>query len=770
MQKNLKILFIGLFVTLLSYAYAQVPPSHRFEKIIVQGNKRVDAQGVLDYFPKDSQQQYAYSDEDLNTILKDLIKTGLFRDVKFQISGAILTVLVEENQFINQIAFEGNSEVSDDDLKSVINLKPRQPLTLSRVREAEQSILGVCRTKGLYNSQVTSEMIKRESDRVDIIFTIKEGPKAYIRSITFQGNKAFNAATLEKVLSSKEARWYRFFGPPEEVYNAERVNYDSELLRQFYLKNGYAEIKIEASHAELSSDYRGFALTFIINEGCRYKFGDVCVVSEVKSLSTEGLMKEVRWEKGEWFNNQLVQSTCDAIGMALCEKGIPFIEVVPDIDQQGKDVNVKFVIRPTSRSYVDRIIIRGNLGTDDTVIRRELTFAEGDPVNTSKISESEKALQDVDFFETVEISDISGKQADLRDILVKVKEKSTGDIQFGAGYSTNDGAVGRIGYSERNFLGKGYGVHVNSYLARRGFDFDVGADVPHFMGRRMTVGANAFYSQYREDTRGTFSKQGGYRQKVGGLEFNGYYALRKNLYQGWSYKIRRENLKFPNQGMSPYLLANMAGHHNQWVSAIGHDIFFDRIERFSGDAVGGWFVKLSNEWMGVGGNIHALNNTLSGAQFIAFDEDKQVILKCEGRYGLTAKLGYMRFMDQYFLGAFSFPGFAEAGVGPRDANTTDALGGRQYYVAAAKLYFPLGFPKELPVKGIIYAQTGSLWNSIFKGPGIASGNFYNRITAGGGIICTLPFLGKIGIILSKALVRQPQDRRQTPLFIWGQDF
>ena len=541
-------------------------------------------------------------------------------------------------------------------------------------------------------------------------------------------------------------------------------------IKFFSLKNGFVDVQILSSHGELTPNHKNFVVTFTLSEGQRYRFGKTTLSSELAHVNPAGLLEEISWAQGEWFNSKAVQTACDDMGRLLSERGVPFVEVVPVIEKRGAHIDIQFVIKSTPHVYVDTITMRGNLGTDDQVLRQELLFAEGDPLSPSKISESEKQLEGLDFFETVEITDAPSCSPNRRHVTVKVKEKSTGDVQFGGGYSSTDGPVARLGLTERNFLGKGRAVNFSAYLAKRGLDLDVGTRIPYFMGRRMTFGTDVSYARYRGDTRGTFSSQGGYKQQSGGVAFSVNYALRKSLYQGWTYKIRREQMRLRHEAMSPYLIDNLKNRETQWISGVGHNIFYDRLNKRSGDAINGWFVQINNDWMGAGGNIHSLSNTVRAEYYYSFDEDGEFLMRIEASYGAIAKLGYMRFSDQFFLGGFRFPGFAESGVGPIDTRTRDSLGGRQYYSTCAKMYFPLGLPKDLPVKGVVYIQSGSLWSPMFKGPYIASSGFKNRVSAGAGVIWTLPFLGRIGLVASKALMKQKYDNRQTLLFIWGQEF
>ena len=733
--------------------------------IVIEGNKRTDKETLLDYFP--IEKSGSYSRTDLDDYLKKLFNTGLFSDVVLEIKGSTLIVKIKENKCFNQIVFEGNEAASDEDLDTAVRLKPREIYTSVRVQEAVQNMRALYRVKGRFATKITPKIIEKEQNRVDLIFEIEEGPKTYVREIYFVGNKCFDDNTLNSVISTKEYSWYRFFSA-DDVYDSERVRYDGELLRQFYLKNGYADFKIIASNAELSPDNCDFFITFTVDEGLRYRFGTTNIISEVSGICIASLKKEISWSKGEWFNQKEAQNVSDEISKQLNIQGFPFVEILIEPEKNTKDriIDIKFVIKKTAPAYVNNITIKGNLGTDQTVILRELDFSSGDAINPAKISESEKNLSNTDYFESVDIAEKEVCSPFQRDIEVTVKEKSTGDIQFGAGYSTIEGPVGKIGYNERNFLGKGQILNLSGYFSKRNLDVDIGFADPFFLGRRLMAGVDVFHSAYRGDTRGTF-ESGGYKQLSTGTVLHMGYELRPRLFQRWHYKVKRDhvNLRDSNH-TSPFLRLK---YPTCYVSSIGHDLIYDKSKILAGEPAGGYILKLNTEFAGVGGTIKFLANTLSAHQYFPLDEDQKWILRCEARYGALIKMGYMRFLDRFNLGGTDFGGFGQSGIGPKDSRTSDSLGGRQFYTAALKLYFPLGLPKEFPIKGITYLQTGSLWQSGLKSPFIVSNTFAPRLSAGGGVIWNSP-LGKIGCLLSKAILKRSHDETQTFLFLWGQDF
>lgn len=745
---------------------------HAVRKIVIKGNKRVDTSTLLERFiPRPSK---SYTREELDQFMKTIYDTGLFEDVRMRLDRGTLEIEVCENQIVNQITFEGNKSIEDSELRGIVRLRPCVVFTPLAVQEGCQNIVALYRSKGRFATKVTPKFIKRKQGRVDLIFEISEGPKSFVQRIFFVGNRSFGDDVLSDVISTKETNWFKFFSS-EDVYDPRRVEYDGELLRQFYLKNGYIDFSLKHANAELSQDREGFFITFAIQEGDRYRFGKTTIRSELKGVKTLAIERFVDWESGEWFNASSLHEANEEISKYLGIEGHPFcdVSIVHHKNTAEKTVDIEIILRPTEPMYVNQIHIKGNVGTDDTVLRRELMFSEGAPLNTAKLGLAEDALRALDFFETVSVTDRPCSQKGYRDVTVQVKEKSTGEIQFGGGYGTTEGATGRIIYTDRNFLGGGRAINLKGYASQRGLEVEAGINEPYLFGKKFAGGLNIFHMTYRGDTRGTFAS-GGYRQNRTGVSGSLGYLLRRGFSQLWHYRVFRDQNVLRDNNMSPYLTLK---RKVDYLSVLGHQLIFDRTKSQGGEPVGGYFLDMLNEVAGLGGTVRFMSNTFGFHNYVALDDEKKWILRGEVKFGVIWKFGYMRFLDRFTLGDYGFGGFATAGVGPRDGKTGDALGGREYYTAALKLYFPLGLPKDLPVKGIAYVQTGSLWNSgcspsspqqAATNP-ILSEKFRNRLSLGGGLVWASP-IGKIGCLFSRAVVRAKCDKRQTFLLIYGQDF
>jgi outer membrane protein insertion porin family len=763
-----RIVFIYSCVSFFSgFGYAAV-----IQKIHVEGNVRVDAQTVLSHLT--FKQGENVGAERLDAALKTLFATGLFADVVFEMRGHTLLIKVVENRMINQLIFEGNDKVTDEILKEEIRIKPREVYTPARVQEATRVIREIYRLKGRFAAKVEPKIIEKDQNRVDLVFEIEEGAPTGVRRIAFVGNKRFSDSKLESIILTKESRWYRFF-TNDDTYDPDRIAYDKELLRRYYLAKGYPDFQVISAVTELSSDRQDFYITFTLDEGKPYHFGKIKVDSSLSRVQSKlpELMKNVSFAAGDLFNNREIDRTVQLFTKILSDAGFVFLDVKPDIvpDKQTQRVDVAFKIVEAPKVYVNRILIEGNTGTDDDVIRREFRFAEGDPINQAKIKRSQERLENLDFFEGVGIDQEETVVSDRQNIRVKLQDKSTGQLIFGGGYSTSDGVLGEVRFRERNFLGKGQELRSNLFLAKRRREFLIGFTEPYFLDRRLAAGFDVYRTSSKQDTKKTMS--GGYSQRASGLALHTGYEITESLGQSWTYRVQSERIGGIDPASSPYVRA-LAGSFT--LSALEHVLFYDKRDS-SVFPTEGYYASMANTFAGLGGNVRYLNTTFSAGYFVPLDHDHEWICNPRLKYAVLTTVGKkIRLSDRFFLGGGSFPGFAESGIGPRDTSTGDALGGRQFFTATVDVTFPLGLPKELDVRGLVFTEWGSTWSSGEKNPplpalqSIKSDTFNLRGSIGVGLIWRSPF-GTIGVTFSKVLKDMKGiDRRESFRINLGTEF
>ena len=468
----------------------------------------------------------------LDRSLKTLYATGLFQDVRLTRDGDTLVVHVVENPLVNRVAFEGNHKLTDDQLRPEMQLKPRAVFTPALAEQDRQHILDLYAKRGYYNARVDPQVIRLDQNRVDVVYQINDGSVTLISKIVFVGNHAFSENRLSEVINSREERWWRFLSTSDE-YDPERLNFDKELLRRFYLKNGYVDFEMLSAKSELAPDRSGFFLTFNIHEGERYRVGKITINSQLRNLNGDDLRGALEIDEGDWYDGDAVGRTVDAMELDVHNRGYAFVEVKPRIDKDPEKhiVDLTFDVGEGPRVYVERIDIVGNTRTKDKVIRREFRLAEGDALNAEAVRRSRQRLQDLNYFNSVNISTAPGSAPDKAVLTTTVDEKATGELTLGGGYSTDAGALLDIGLSEKNLIGTGITAGINGVLAQKRSSITGSVTDPYFLDRNLVVGGDVFLIQTNYlGTEPYDEKRVGFDVRVG-YDFNEY------LRQVWSYSL-----------------------------------------------------------------------------------------------------------------------------------------------------------------------------------------------------------------------------------------
>lgn len=727
-------------------------------KIEVRGSERVEIETIKTYLPVSIGD--TINQGTLDRSVKSLYATGFFADVSVKEINGKLIVDVIENPVINKIAFEGNDKVEDSELMQEIRLRPRMVLTRTKIQSDTARLYQIYKRSGRFSAQIEPKLIKLDQNRVNLVFEVTEGPVTEIKGIRFIGNRAFDDGDLRSVLSSKEDRWYRFLSTADR-YDPDRLAFDQELLRRYYLKEGYADFRILSAVAELSEDKASFFMTFTVEEGPRYKIANALIHSSIQNFNSGVLKSELETKTGDWYNSEEVEDSSDALVSALEGYQYPFVRVSPDIkrNRSNNTIHVIYNISETRPKFVERININGNVRTMDKVIRREFEMVEGDPLVKSHLAESEQNLRDLGYFETVKVKRRPGSAPDKTVLDVSVSEKSTGELSIGAGFSTNDGPLGDIRLRERNFLGKGQDVLLAATVAGERTEFDLSLTEPYFMNRDISASIDVFHITRDLQDESSYDQ----RRSGGGFSFG--YPLSENVRQNLGYRIEQNEITDVQSDASRFI-RGQAGE--RVTSAVTHRLTYTDLDsRVSPtEGISAWF---DTEYAGVGGDANYVSGRLGSRYY--YPLTRKITLSALGEVGAITGIGdeEVQINERFYLGGSTLRGFESAGVGPRDTSTNDALGGNYFYRGTLEAGFPIGLPEELGIKGHTFTDFGSLWEPDDEVGSEIADETSIRASAGVGLSWNSP-LGPIRFDYAIPYADEEFDEEEAFRFTFGTQF
>lgn len=745
---------LALFVLLQPFAVSAQGVVNRVQ---VEGAQRIEPSTIISYI--DLQPGQVVDRQTLDRTLKALFASGLFADVALRQNGDVLIVDVVENPVINEIAFEGNTELEDVALLSEIQLRPRQVFTRTKVQSDVTRLFQVYRRNGRFSVDIEPKVIKLDQNRVNLVFEIQEGDVTKVESIRFVGNKRFNDSKLRTEISTKENIWYRFLSSNDR-YDPDRLSFDQELLRRFYLAQGYADFQLVSAVAELSNDRDRFFITFTIEEGNRYKVGSVSINSRLAGYDASGLRSEINIDEGDWYNADLIQESVDALTDALGDQQYAFVNVRPSADRnrENQTVDIAFEISESPRVFVERLNVNGNVRTLDKVVRREFLLVEGDPFNRSKLERSEQRVRNLDYFETVDIAVSPGSAPDKTVVDIDVSEKSTGELSLGAGFSTSDGPLADFRIRERNLLGKGQDLLLATVIAGERTQFDLSFTEPHFLNRDISAGIDLFH------TTRDFQDESSFDQRRTGAGFHFGYPLSERWRQSWRYRYERNDIRDVDSDASIFIQLQ-EGERD--TSAISQRLTYDARDS-SILPTSGYNFWLNTELAGLGGDAQYVSARTGASYYYPLFDN--VILNVLGEAGGIEGYGgeKVQINERFFIGGPTLRGFEDAGIGPRDATTDDSLGGNYFYRGTVEASFPLGLPEELGILGHLFSDAGSLFDTDDTGLGLDEGSDI-RVSVGAGISWRSPF-GPVRLDFAAPVVSENFDEEEVFRFNFGTRF
>jgi outer membrane protein insertion porin family len=695
--------------------------------ITVEGNRRVDADTVRSYFhAKPGERPDA---AEIDAALKALYASGLFTDVRIRQQEGRVIVTVVEAPVINKIAFEGNKHLKDDQLTKEIQSKVRGTFSRAMVQGDVQRITEVYRRAGRYDVRVDPKVITLASNRVDLVFEIKDGERTAVRDIVFAGNRNFSARQLRDVIKTSESNIVSYI-KGTDVYDPDRVEADRDLLRRFYLKHGYADARVVSAVAEFDPGKKGFVVTFNIDEGDSYRFGRIDVQSNVRDVDPASLRGRLKTRAGDAYNAEAIDKTVEQLAIEVSKRGYAFAQVHPHADRnyQARVINLVYAIDEGPRAYIERINIRGNTHTRDYVIRREFDIAEGDAFNKVLIDRAERRLKNLNYFKSVKIGQEPGSAPDRVVVNVDVEEQQTGDFSISGGYSSAEGWLAEVSVGERNLMGTGQAVKASVTYGEYAKGIDLSLVEPYFLGSRVSAGVELFGKQMLPNSYQSYGTD------TYGATFSAGMPLTEELGTQWRYSLYNQQLVLapslmgcyppanPPPGCTPVGEASLpirqaAANGAAWVSSVGNTVAYDGRDAKK-NPHSGVYAQVREDVAGVGGDEKFIRTTGDVRYYHEVAPDVVAMGRVQGGFVTGWDGQQVPLMNSFFGGPQMVRGFAPNGFGPRDltpGTTMDNVGGTKYFVTTAEAQAPIpGVPSDFGLKLAVFSDAGSVWG--YGGP------------------------------------------------------
>ncbi len=743
-------------------AFAAMPrqaaaQDYSFGSFRVEGNQRIQSSTIISRTGITPGK--AVTAGQLNDAYQSLLDSGLFETVELDPQGSTLVIRVQERPTINEISFEGNKRIKDEDLSKIVESQSRRVFNASLAERDAAKIAEAYGQTGRVAATVVPRIIRRSDNRVDLVFEISEGDTIEIERVSFVGNRAFSDRRLRQVLETKQANFLRAFLRSDTLIE-DRIAFDKQVLRDFYLSRGYVDFRVNSANVEFTREHDAFYLVVNVTEGQQYKFGKITTVSEMPGVDAAAYQKVIQAKPGKVYSPSIVENTITRMENLAVKQGVDFLRVEPRIKRNDRDLtlDVEFALTKGPRIFVERIDIEGNTTTLDRVIRHQFRIAEGDPFNPREIRQAAERIRALGFFETADVKTREGTAPDQVIVDVNVVEKPTGSLSLGGSYSINDGFGVAVGLSEANFLGRGQRLSLTLSTAQESESYILGFSEPYLLGRDLrfdldlgVATTNSSFASY--DTRRAFFAPA--------LTFPTGELSTLRLGYNWDRSEMKDN------GASSFgsVIGNEIAQGAKTASAIGLTYTFDsRVSGLNPNA--GILFQIGSDVAGLGGDSEYIRTTGKlVAQTKVYHEEVTLRATLQGGVFSWRGGGYSRIMDRFLLTNDVMRGFEPSGMGPRDQSggADDAIGGNYFAVASFEAEFPLGLPEELGLKGGVFYDIGNVWDVSkvdTSGATIIGANGSARHVIGFSLLWTTG-LGPLRFNFSKALKKESYDKEQS---------
>ena len=709
-------------------AFAEV-----ISRIVVKGNNRIAADTIANYITIKPGKSFGPGEVDSS--IKQLYGTGLFSDVGVVPSGGTLVITVVENPIVNRVLFEGNKKVKNNIIVTLVDTKPRGVLNQTTVQGDVARIVGYYSSIGRGGATVEPRITDVGDNRVDVTFVVSDGERVGISKINFIGNQAFSASRLKGLITTRQTNFMSWLSK-RDVYDQQKLANDQETLRRFYTNHGYADFRVLSADAVLNDAGDDYIVTFTVEEGERYRYGSVNIDSSIPGIDTNEMMGYVRTRPGSVFDGSQVERTIEDLTFQLARRGFAFAQVQPrgDRDYANHTINVTYMIDEGPRVYVERIDIRGNTKTRDYVIRREFAVSEGDPYNKVLIDKTERRLRNTQYFQSVAITTEPGSTPDRVVVVVTVADQSTGSFSVSGGYSTDNGFIAEVTMEEKNFLGRGQILKISVGRGTTTNTYNLSFTDPYFLGRRMSAG----FDVYRKEQLSTANSPYNSTTNGGGLRFGVPISEELNI-QG-NYKISQTEVDYGDGCDGNNCIYFPSG--TTLTSSVGYTVTYSTIDNYQ-DPRKGVFLKLSQDFAGVGGDTHFIRSTVDARYYQPLTSKADIVGFVRVQGGNITGLGEnVRIIDNFFKGGETIRGFAPLGIGARDNTLGTSLGGKTFVVGTAEVQFPIPFfPADFGLRAAVFGDVGTLFG--VDNPGVNPSDIDDgavlRASAGGSVLWASPF-------------------------------
>jgi outer membrane protein insertion porin family len=727
------------------------------KSITVVGTQRLEGDTVRSYIRLRTGQLWTQVSAD--QALKDLYATELFADVAVRNNSGAVVIEVRENPVVNRIILEGNKRIKNDKIEPEIKLAPRQIYSRSKVRADVARIVELYKRQGRFAAVVEPKLVQLDQNRVDIVFEITEGPKSKVQQINIIGNEKFSDGDLRGEMVTKQSRFYRFFSSGTS-YDPDRLAFDQQKLRQFYLTQGYADFRVVSAIAELTPDKQDFIITYVVEEGDRYKFGDVKVESQIRDFDSERLTATLRMKKGDWYNAKMVEDTVESLSETAGLFGYAFADVNPDFqrDKETLTMGITFNVAESPRVFVERIDINGNTLTQDKVVRREFRLNEGDAFNSIQVKRTAERIKSLGYFqEELEVEQVQGGAPDRIVLTTNVEEKATGELSLSAGFSSIENFIFQGSVRQRNFRGVGQELRTNISYSSYSKSAEIGFTEPYLFDRSIAVSGDIFRRDLNSFNFFNNQRNTTYEQATTGFQLRVGVPVNEYIYFQARYGLSQDDISLDENtfftdpdGTGPLpascdpivagrFLCDATG--KRLTSSLGYTLLYDdrdnRIRPTRGQSFG-----VSQDFAGLGGSVKYVKTRINADKFwkpfgnfvFGLSLESGYIHPLESRGLESVGVDDVRLTDRFYLGEPQMRGFDIRGVGPRvqrvffqgdivngvavnkaltDRNQIqdDAIGGRAYYMGRAELQIPLGSgARELGLRPSLFLDVGSVFD------------------------------------------------------------